>query len=412
MNKNLVKNIGIIIPYSFFPPTNGGALRCFYVVKEISKCHNLVLFISEQENMPEFLDWIESLKNVRYVIILSSKNKTRNLLNKFKDRLRSGIHTNRFFQPTNQVFLDGFELIRNEINNQKFDAFICENLDTLICFNKLLKKYQIPVVYEAHNVDSDLWLQMHLKTGNKQYLYNSKAALLTEKKLGNIADLVVTVTNNDKIRLSNLSTTSSVNIEVVESGVDTDLKIPAHQKNDDRFNILFCGTLEYEPNYEGLVWFYYNVLPLFKKLGILFKITVIGKLTNSERYNFLKDSNDVNFIGTVESVNKYYNEADVSIVPILSGSGIRLKITESLSFAVPVVSTTLGAEGIRENNAVLLADTPEEFVDSLIRLYQLGELRRELGNKGREMVLKYYDWKSLMSKFNENILKIINTHTN
>ncbi len=402
-----MKNIGIIIPYSFYPPMGGGSLRCYYVVKEMSKYHNLVLFISEQENMSEFIPWIQSLKNVRYVLIPNSSIQKRTILNKIKDRIKSGIHTRRFFEPANQFFLDGFGFIQAEIKRQQFDIFICENLEMLMLFNRLLKKYQIPIVYEAHNVDSDLWLQMHLKTGNKDFLDYSKSAHSTEKNLNKISDLVVTVTQDDKIRLANLNSPNYVNIEVVESGVDTDLKYPVVKKSSEILQILFCGSLEYEPNYEGLVWFYKDVLPLLRISKIAFKVTVIGKLVNSDRYNFLKGATDIDFIGTVDSVNKYYHNADVSIVPLLSGSGIRLKITESLSFGVPVVSTPLGAEGIKENHSILLADTAKEFVDALIYLYSLGNEREQLGKDGREMVLKYYDWKSLMSKFNNHILNVI-----
>lgn len=407
-----MKKIGIIIPYSFYPPMGGGALRCYYVVKEMSKYHNLVLFISEQDNMSEFQTWVHSLKNVHYVLIPNSCNQKRPLFTKIRDRIKSGVHTHRFFAPANQFFLDGFDPIKNEIKKHLFDAFICENLEMLMLFNRLLKKNRIPVVYEAHNVDSDLWLQMHLKTDNKKYLEYSKTALSAEKILSKITDLVVTVTQDDKIRLSKLNSPNYVNIEVVESGVDTDLKYPMSKKSDEILKILFCGSLEYEPNYEGLVWFYNDIFPLLRKSGLPFKITIIGKLENYDRYSFLKGSKEIDFIGTVESVNKYYHEADVSIVPLLSGSGIRLKITESLSFGVPVLSTRLGAEGIRKNDAILLADTPEEFVNALINLYKLGDEKILLGSDGRELVLKYYDWKSLMSKFNNHILNVIKTHSN
>jgi glycosyltransferase involved in cell wall biosynthesis len=402
-----MKKIGIIVPYPFFPPMSGGALRCFHVVRELSPLYKITVFTVEQPDMDEFQSWINRLLNVELIVIPNTGHKRRGFFTKMLNLLKFNLYTEQLSMSANQFFVDGYSVLSREIPQKKFDLFICQNLESLTFFNQLLKKYDVPVLYEAHNVDSDLWKQFYLKTGNKEYQFYSKSALKAEQKLWRSTDLIITVTKEDKERLMQLNGSHHINIEVVESGVDTKEKQPTIKSYDKYFKILFCGSLEYEPNYEGLIWFCKEVIPLLRETRIPFMVTIIGRLENKDRYDFVNAIPEINLIGTVDKVNDFYNRSDVSIVPLLSGSGIRLKITESLSFEVPVVSTRLGAEGIRPNEAIILADTPSDFVTCLKKLYNMGERRIELGTNGRLMVVNFYDWSSLMSIFNSHIQKII-----
>jgi glycosyltransferase involved in cell wall biosynthesis len=134
-------------------------------------------------------------------------------------------------------------------------------------------------------------------------------------------------------------------------------------------------------------------------------LTVIGKGANRETFKFLIDDVHVDFIGEVESLTDYYNASAVSVVPLHHGSGTRLKILESMSFGVPVVSTSIGAEGINCDKEVhlLIADSPEDFADKIISLFENEKLFENLRYKANQLVKYSYDWSKIGEALRYNI---------
>jgi glycosyltransferase involved in cell wall biosynthesis len=112
---------------------------------------------------------------------------------------------------------------------------------------------------------------------------------------------------------------------------------------------------------------------------------------------FLSSQKNINFIGRVKTVNEYYNKSRISIVPILIGSGSRLKILEAMSFGLPVVSTSKGAEGIacKHMNDIFIADSIEEFASSVIDLINDPNLYDFIRTNASLLVKKNYSWDAI-----------------
>ena len=130
--------------------------------------------------------------------------------------------------------------------------------------------------------------------------------------------------------------------------------------------LLFVGAVDYRPNQLGLEWFIAEVLPrLRSRLGVGVVVDVVG---SPPRH--LKGAEHVTLHGRVPSVDPFYVDAHAVIVPVLYGSGTRLKVIEAMAFRRPVVSTTAGAEGlpICDGNEFFQADRPDEFADALLKL--------------------------------------------
>lgn len=106
------------------------------------------------------------------------------------------------------------------------------------------------------------------------------------------------------------------------------------------------------------------------------------------------DAKNVRFYGRVEEVSDYYRKARISIIPLLSGSGTRLKLLESFSFKTAVVSTSIGAEGVNyaDTESILIADTPDEFVKAVESLLADDAMCNRIAEAGYSMAKETYDW--------------------
>jgi glycosyltransferase involved in cell wall biosynthesis len=149
--------------------------------------------------------------------------------------------------------------------------------------------------------------------------------------------------------------------------------------NPDLHRLLFVGGLDYLPNEDGIVYFCESILPLLRASGTACSVRVVGPGA-PPRVRALSRIPEVQMGGLVADLAPEYAQAGVVIVPLRAGSGTRLKILEAFSHRRPVVSTTIGAEGLelRHEEHILIADTPEEFAAACARLMEDGALRSRL----------------------------------
>ncbi len=159
---------------------------------------------------------------------------------------------------------------------------------------------------------------------------------------------------------------------------------------------LFCGALDYTPNTDGLAWYFEVIHPLVLARCPDFTVMLVGKNPGAavRAYAALPG---VEFAGEVPDVRPFYQKAWLQIVPLRIGGGTRLKIAEGLAMANPVVSTTLGAQGLElhHDQHLLLADAPQSFADAMLRYLNDADLRRRQAAAGRGRILELYTWRAL-----------------
>ena len=166
--------------------------------------------------------------------------------------------------------------------------------------------------------------------------------------------------------------------------------------NSSAKDVLFVGTLSYSPNEDAVLYFCNEVLPLIHRMtNIPINLKVVG-FNPSNKVKALANNN-VHVTGGVESVLPYYESAKLAIAPILSGGGTRIKILEAMAYQRPVVSTTLGAEGLGVKNGedILLADNPEEFATAIVTLLESEKYCYELATNGCNLVKEKFTQQSL-----------------
>ena len=189
-------------------------------------------------------------------------------------------------------------------------------------------------------------------------------------------------------------------VEVVPNGVDlSSFTVNANSKNP--YVIIFTGYLKYGANMEGLRHFKNEIFPLIRKMIPDAKLRVTGDTSEADLRDLQTDRN-IEFTGYLNDIRPAIASSSVSIAPLKVGGGTRLKILEAMALGTPVVSTTVGAEGIecKDGKDIFIADEPKEFARKVVLLMQNRELAFQIARNARRLVEQKYGWKSIAEKMN------------
>ena len=198
-------------------------------------------------------------------------------------------------------------------------------------------------------------------------------------------------------------------VEVIPNGVDTKIFFkPPDVKELRRYYglinkrvVVFVGNMQYDPNKEAVHLIATKIAPEVAKRVKNVQFIIVGRTTGSN-YTNLK------YFGVVRSVVPLIAASDVAIAPLLNGAGTRLKILEYFSCGIPVVSTTVGAEGLEAQNCIhlMIEDDLSKFATKLTQLLNDPTLSRQLGQSARQLVIEKYDWTRIASHLNELIQRM------
>ncbi|MEJ8756636.1 glycosyltransferase family 4 protein [Pontibacter sp. H259] len=325
----------------------------------------------------------------------SSKDLFSFLPDKLKIALRFRLYNRKLTESATQSFVSFRHVLQKLAANNKYDFVICENLETLSLSRSIRKLFPNSIIiFDAHNIDHKL-----LKEGSLLY----KKTLRKEATLWKFADRFWACSDDDRSMLESLNN-HRIRGYTVPNGVST-LNEFILNKHSVYNNILFCGSLDYGPNIQGLIWFNRFVWPKVISSMLGAKLTIIGRGLG-KGLEELKSVTSIYLIGEVADVAPYYRDNFIAIVPLLEGSGTRLKITEAMSYGNPVVSTSIGAEGIKiqQNVNVLIADTPEAFANSLLAILEKPEIGEQMRRNARELIDAKYNWDYIGLTIKESLL--------
>jgi len=169
-------------------------------------------------------------------------------------------------------------------------------------------------------------------------------------------------------------------------------RIKPVEKAANKKRVTFLGGLHWPPNAEGIVWFAQHVFPQIRAQIPEAVLTVIGKNPPMGL-----EGDGVEVTGYVDDPLPYLTETAAFVVPLHAGGGMRVKILDAWSWGLPIVSTTIGAEGIETQHEqnILIADTPADFAQAVIRVLNDPILSQQLEQSGRQTVLEKYNWRRI-----------------
>lgn len=269
-------------------------------------------------------------------------------------------------------------------------------------------------VLDQHNVISNLVRSMLDTETNpvRQWILKREQRVIdaAERHLCSRMDRVLVCSADDERSLRGIGVKTPM--QVVPNGVDLDY-FSVTAPTQFAAELVFLGTMDYEPCERGVWYFCTEILPLLKSRLPQCRLTVVGKNPSERLLNLAREDGNVIFTGRVPDVRPLVQGAAVFIVPILSGSGTRLKILEAMAMGVPVVSTPIGAEGIdvRDGEDILLAATPQSFADAVLKLLGSAELRASLIRGGRKLVERQYGWPRIQRVLCEQYDEIVRETT-
>jgi polysaccharide biosynthesis protein PslH len=398
-----MKSILIIVPYEdVYPPMNGGMQRCFNIIHQLAKKFDLTLIIFQDKN--SFLRAKVEYPAIEKLKIYSTKDESpaKDIFSLLPIGLENALRfrwlKKKFYASTDSMFLQYYSLLKRLLKQQKFDGIILENLATLQAVS-IIRNYDctVKIVYDAHNVDSELAVgtaeALNIKNRESNLHENVNALIACSERDRN----AFCVMNGHKLTT-----------QVIANGVNIEKMYDEAVRQKDPESILFCGSLSFAPNSQGLLWFYKNIWHSVKKSFPQLKLLVVGSGELPAESIFLKEDPSLIFSGAVEDVKPWYNKAALSIVPLLSGSGTRLKVLEAMSYGLPVVSTSKGAEGIeyKDSKSILIADKETDFANCIIALLKNKQRRLEIQKSARELVEDKYDWNVIGNSLSYFLKKI------
>jgi sugar transferase (PEP-CTERM/EpsH1 system associated) len=187
----------------------------------------------------------------------------------------------------------------------------------------------------------------------------------------------------------------------VPTGVDTEYFAPAPQPSLDSQELVFVGSMDWMPNDDGIRWFTESVFPLIRRRAPDATLTVVGRSPSAEMKRMATRIAGVQVTGSVADVRPYLHRAAVSVVPLRIGGGTRLKIFEAMAAGAPVVSTTIGAEGlpVQDGEHLLIADSPEEQADAIVQLLRDRRSALAMADRARHYVRANCSWDAVAQQF-------------
>lgn len=292
---------------------------------------------------------------------------------------------------------------------ESFDAVQLESVHLLSYLDVIRKAPSRPaVVADWHNVESELMARFASRTRNraKRLVARRTAQLLrqAEQRLLSDADIHLVVSERERTLL--MQRAPEADVYVVPNGVDVvgfD-RVAAERfasKNAERKTVLYVGSMDYHANVDAVTWFAHEIWPRIATRfpGLVF--TIVGR--NPGPAVRALASQNIHVTGNVEDVRPYYATSAAVVVPLRVGSGTRLKILEAMAAGVPVVSTTLGAEGLDATDGLqlLIGDTPDQISSALVRLLQNPAQAQALTDAAKALVASQYDWSLIGARLYE-----------
>jgi len=259
-----------------------------------------------------------------------------------------------------------------------------------------------PIVCDWHNVESDLMRQYAGHESNfARRTYARRTARLmseAEERALTIFDAHIAVSEVDAKRLRSIN--SDAKIFVIENGVDAAFYAGEH--SDTKNRIVFVGSMDYHANIEGAASFVRDVWPMIHQRQPALRFTIVGRNPPAV-ITELGSTAGVEVTGSVADVRPYYLEALAAVVPLNVGGGSRLKVLEAMAAGVPVVSTTLGAEGLDVNDGenILLVESVTKIAAAIFKLIDDPDLSTRLIAGGGQLVRRRYDWSMLGAKLRD-----------
>ncbi len=291
--------------------------------------------------------------------------------------------------------------IERELSRNHYDVVVC---DFLVPSVNLTETNRCATVLFQHNVESIIWQRHYeIERGRlrKAFFYNQWQKMYRyERDVCRRFDSVVAVSRVDRDLMAKEFGLSEV--YDVPTGVDTDYFRPSDAERDPA-EIVFTGSMDWMPNEDAINYFAEEILPLIARSIPGVKLSVVGRNPTARTKSLAEANPAITVTGRVEDIRPFIDRATAYVVPLRVGGGTRLKIYEAMAMGVPVISTSIGAEGlpVRDGEDLLIADTAEGFAQTVTRVLLDKQLAARIGSQAHRVVRERFGWSVAACAFAE-----------
>lgn len=273
-----------------------------------------------------------------------------------------------------------------KLSAENFTHVVLESLYLTPYISTIRKHSKAKIIVRTHNVEHQIWEQYAANTSNpikKWYLKRLASAMKTAEISNlNTVDLLATISNTDAETFRNLG------IKTPRVTIPVAMEVHSKKTTFSSDSIFFLGSMNWQPNSEAVDWLVSSIFPALKKVIPEVRLNLAGSFMNG-KFPSDKNAGIINH-GFVENSTDFMLKKGILVLPIQSGSGVRMKLLEALSLGIPVVTTAIGAQGINDFSTVYCAETEEEFVAKIAELLLSTKKQLLLGQKAFEYVAENY----------------------
>ncbi|MEE2000418.1 glycosyltransferase family 4 protein [Alkalimonas sp. MEB108] len=383
-----------------YPLNTGGKIRTYNMLKELKEFFDITYFTLKSDslmplgNMSDYSD---------HQVFARWKDNKKNKIKLCVDAIINCIFSNRPFVIDKYTSNEITKSLETVINNYDFDVIISDFLSLSDNLLSLEKKPGAKYIVFQHNVESYIWERHFNNASNfvaRSYFKSQWQRFLSfEKNACQWFDGVIAVSKFDNDVFINEFKLKNV-LGFVETGVDTQF-FSMYERNPNKNNIVFLGSMDWMPNIDGIENFVRKTYPLIKKKIPDVTLTILGRNPPDKIKQLNEKDKSIHVTGTVDDVRPFLAKASVSVVPLRIGGGTRIKIFETMAAGLPVVSTTIGAEGLPvvDGEHIAIADDSEAFAEKVVEALVDVKYSDEMAKCAQNFVSNNFSWKTVTKDF-------------
>ncbi len=379
--------VSSFLPYPLF---SGGHIRLYNLIKYLSKRHEITLICEKRTTQSE--KDIEKLKEFCKTVITVKRKKQWSTTN----ILMSGFSMNPFL-IVGHTLPEMKQKITEQMQKEKFDLV---HVETSYVFQNI-PTTNLPIILVEHNIEYLVYKRFadHAFFLIRPFLYIDVQKLKNiEKKFWKQATRLVAVSEEEKKIMER------DDVVVIANGVDTTKYQPSKKTITGIKRLLFIGDFKWVQNRNTIRWILQNIFPLLQKkiekMDMKVRLWVVGK-DIPEDIKKLGDNRHVDFDENAPSdTAEIYAQSYLLLAPIRVGGGTQYKILECMASGVPVITTSLGAEGLgaKDQQEILIANNPESISGQIVTLLESEDLYEKIARNARQLIEEKYDWENIAKK--------------
>ncbi|MEO8099696.1 MAG: glycosyltransferase [Acidobacteriota bacterium] len=387
--------------YFLHPTERGGQIRSLGILRQLHRRHEVHYAALEDPTSSEGRDMAHTFSTHAYPVphpVVSRRSLS------FVPQLLSNIFGSDLPLAVSRYASPALLQKVTEIEaKEHFDCIVCD----FVASGVQIPDIKRSVIFQ-HNVETTIFERHaeHAKTPLHRWFFSNQARRMHayEKRMCRDSMHVIAVSDIDAQRMRDMF--QITNVSSVATGVDVDYFRRPVDSRPPEIQFVFVGSMDWLPNNDAVLWFAKDILPLIRQRKPNCKVAIVGRKPDPRVLDLAGSDADIEVTGTVPDVRPYLWNSQISILPLRIGGGTRMKVYEAMAAGLPVVSTTVGVEGLegQPGRDLLIGDTPEAFAEQCISLLDNPALYNSISEAGFRLVDETCGWESVSRQFEKVLL--------